>query len=88
VAIARSGRYGQDMDTATNLARMEMERVRNMPYANIQSVTGADNEYPDYPGYHHKVTVATIGSVKEVVLDVYFHKNRRRAEVRTYVTNL
>jgi hypothetical protein len=88
VAISKSGKYSERMNTATTLARMEMEKVRNQPYANIQPVTGAYNEYPDHPDFRHQVEVHDVGTVKEIVLKIYFEHDRRRAELRTYVANL
>lgn len=88
VAISKSGRYGERMNVATTLARLEMERIRNQPYAAVQNATGADGEYPDHPGYYHAVQVHETGTVKEVVLQVFFEHGRRRAEMRTYVSNL
>jgi len=88
VAISKSERYGERMNVATNLARMEMERIRNLTYANIHSITGAYSEYPDQPDFRHEVVVNDHGTIKEVILRVYFEKDRRRAEMRTYVSNL
>jgi hypothetical protein len=88
VAISKSSRYGERMNVATTLARMEMERVRNLPYANIHSVTGTYHEYTDHPDYRHEVEVHDLGTIKEVVLRIYFEHDRRRAEVRTFVTNM
>ena len=88
VAIAKSHRYSERMDIAMSLARLEMERVRNIPYANVQSEIGPYAEYPQHPDYRHEVTVTDFGTIKEVVLHVYFENDRRQAEVRTYVTNL
>jgi Tfp pilus assembly protein PilV len=88
VAIAKSHRYSERMDVANTLARMEMERIRNLPYANIASGEGAYSEYPDHPDYRHQVTVTDHGTAKEILLQIYFENDRRRAEVRTYVTNL
>jgi len=88
VAIAKSGRYSERMDVATTLAQREMERVRNLPWANIHSEAGAYNEYSDHPDYRHEITVTDVGTVREVVVRIYFENNRRRCEVRTYVSNM
>jgi Tfp pilus assembly protein PilV len=88
VAIAKSTKYSARMDVANTLARLEMEKVRNLPFANIQSATGAYSEYPDHPDYRHEVVVQDVGSSRQVTVRIYFENDRRRAELRTYVTNL
>jgi Tfp pilus assembly protein PilV len=88
VAIAKSSRYSERMEVATTLAQREMERVRNLPWANIQTEAGAYGEYADHPDYRHDVTVTNVGAVREVVIRIYFENGRRRCEVRTYVSNL
>jgi prepilin-type N-terminal cleavage/methylation domain-containing protein len=88
VAIGKAHRYSERMDVAASLVRLEMERIRNQPYANIQSEIGAYNEYLDHPDYRHEVAVTDMGNVKEVVLRIYFENDRRRSEVRTFVSNL
>jgi Tfp pilus assembly protein PilV len=88
LAIARAQRYSLRMDTATEIATRELERIRNRPWTAIANETGALGEYPDQPDYRHTVGVRTIGTVKEVTLRVYFEHNRRHAEMMTYVANL
>jgi Tfp pilus assembly protein PilV len=88
VAISKSGKYSERMNTATTLARMEMERVRNKTYDNIRSSEGVYSEYPDYPDFRHSVVVRDVGTAKEVVLRIYFEHDRRRAELRTYMANM
>lgn len=88
VAIAKSSRYSQRMEVATTLVQREMERVRNLPWANIQSETGAYGEYSDHPDYRHDVTVTDVGVVRQVVVHIYFENDRRCCEVRTYVSNM
>jgi len=88
VAISKSGRYGERINTATALAQMEMEKVRNQAYANIRSAEGAYNEYPDHPDFRHSLTVTDLGTAKQIVLRIYFEKDRRRAELRTYIANM
>ena len=88
VAIAKTNRYSERMDVATSLARMEMERVRNRPYAQIATENGAYGEYTDHLDFRHKTTVTDLGTVKEVKVDLYFEHDRRRAEVITYVANM
>ena len=68
LAIARAQHYSQRMDTASEIATREMERIRNRPWNLISAETGAVGEYPDQPEYRHTVGVRTIGSVKEVTL--------------------
>jgi Tfp pilus assembly protein PilV len=88
VAMAKSSRYSQRMDVANSLARREMERIHNMTFANIVNETGNYGEYAEYPGYRHQTAVSTVGTVKQVQLDIYFEGDRRRAEVITYVANM
>lgn len=88
VAISKSSRYGERMNMATTLGRMEMERVRNTTFANLHSVTGAYGEYPDHTEYRHEVVVNDHGTIKEIILRIYFERDRRRAEMRTYVANM
>ena len=88
VAIGKAHRYSERMDVAASLARLEMERIRNQTYANVQSQIGAYTEYPEHPDYRHEVAVADLGNVKRVTLRIYFENDRRRTEVVTYVSNL
>jgi Tfp pilus assembly protein PilV len=88
VAIAKSQRYSERMDIAASLARLEMERIRNRTYANVQSETGAYSEYPEHPDFRHEAAVTDLGTAKKVVLRIYFEHDRRRAELVTYVSNL
>jgi Tfp pilus assembly protein PilV len=88
VAIAKSNRYSERMDTANTLIRMEVEKVRNQAYAAIASETGSYGEYADHPDFRHEITVTDRGNVKEVDVDIYFENDRRRAEVITYVANM
>jgi Tfp pilus assembly protein PilV len=88
VAIAKSSRYSERMEVATTLAQREMERVRNLPWANIQTEAGVYGEYSDHLDYRHDITVTDVGAVREVVVRIYFENGRRRCEVRTYVSNL
>ncbi len=88
VAMAKSSRYSQRMDVANSLARREMERIRNLTFANIVTETGSYGEYTDYPDFRHQTTVTTQGTVKQVQLKVYFEGDRRRAELITFVANM
>ena len=88
VAISRSEHFGERMNVATNLARMEMERIRNMTFANIVSANGAYREYADQPDFRHQVVVVDQGTIKKVTVRIYFEKDRRKAEMQTYVSNL
>ena len=88
VAVAKSSRYSERMDVANSLARLEMERIRNLNFDNILTETGAYGEYTDHPDFRHTVTVATVGTVKQVTVDVFFENDRRRAEVVTFVADL
>jgi Tfp pilus assembly protein PilV len=88
IAIAKSGRYSERVDVANNLAKLEIERIRNLPFASIQSETGAYSEYPNHPDFRHDVSVTDLGRTREVVVRIFFENDRRRTEVRTYVANL
>jgi Tfp pilus assembly protein PilV len=88
IAISKAQHYGERMETATTLMRMEMERIRNMPYANVRAETGAYREYTDYPEYRHEVAVTDLGSTKQITLRIYFEHDRRRVEGTTFVANL
>jgi Tfp pilus assembly protein PilE len=88
LAIAKSNRYSERMDTANTLIRMEMEKVRNKAYGTILTENGHYGEYAEYPGFRHVTTVVDRGSVKEVKVDIYFEHDRRRAEVVTFVANM
>lgn len=88
IAIAKANRHAERMDVATSLARFELEQIRNLQFANIQSETGTYSEYPNHPDFRHVTTVTNFGNVKEVVLHVYFEGDRRRAEVRTFIANM
>jgi prepilin-type N-terminal cleavage/methylation domain-containing protein len=43
--------YSEDLTTALNLARLEMEKVNNMSYANINSAN-----FTNYEGYSYDLT--------------------------------
>lgn len=88
IAIGKSHRYSERMDVAASLVRLEMERIRNQPFASIQSEIGAYSEYMDHPDYRHESSVTDLGNVKEIVLRIYYENDQRRTEVRTYVSNL
>lgn len=88
IAISKAHKYSERMDLAASLARLEMERIRNQPYASIQSEVGSYYEYSAHPDYRHEAVVQDLGHVKEVVLKIYFENDRRRAELTTYVSNL
>jgi hypothetical protein len=88
VAIAKSHKYSERMDVAASIARLEMEKVRNRSYANVINEIGAYREYPEHPDYRHEIAINDLGTAKEVTLRIYFEHDRRRAEVKTYVTNL
>jgi Tfp pilus assembly protein PilV len=88
VAIAKSHKYSERMDVAASLARLEMEKLRNRSYDNIRSETGAYHEYPEHPDYRHEIEVTDRATAKEVTLRILFENDRRRAELKTYVTNM
>jgi len=88
VAMAKSNRYSQRMDIANSLARHEMERVRNMDFDAIAAESGAYGEYDQHPEYRHETLVTTTGNVKQVTVRVFFERDRRRAEILTFVADL
>ncbi len=89
VAMAKSNRYSQRMDTANSLARFEMERIRNIPFDSVAAEEGAyETDYPQHPDYRHVTEVTQSGSVKQVVVRVFFERDRRRAEMITFVADL
>lgn len=88
VAMAKSSRYSQRMDVANSLARREMERVRNLTYANVVTESGTYGEYADHPDFRHVTTVTVVGTVKQVRMQVFFEDDRRRAELMTFVANM
>lgn len=88
LAIARSTRYSERMDIANSLVRLEMERVRNLPYTNIIAENGSYGEYAEHNDFRHETDVVNLGTVKEVTIRIYFENDRRRAEALTYVANL
>jgi len=90
VATAKSSRYSERMDIANTLLQLEMERTRNQPYSAIQSESGEYwSDYPDHPDYRKEITVTQFGgSVKQIVVNIYFEKDRRRAQALTMVAQL
>jgi Tfp pilus assembly protein PilV len=88
VAIARSNRYSERMDTANTLIRTEMEKVKNKTYAAIVTETGVYGEYAEYPDFRHETIVVDRTSVKQINIEIYFENDRRRAEAVTYVANM
>jgi Tfp pilus assembly protein PilV len=88
VAMAKSNRYSQRMDIASNLARAEMEQIRNTDFDAIVSESGVYGEYPQHTDYRHVTTVVPNGTVKEVTVQVFFENDRRRAEIITFVADL
>jgi Tfp pilus assembly protein PilV len=88
LAISRSHHYSEKMEIATTLSRLEMERIRNKTFAAVQSETGNYREYVEHPDFRHTVTVTQNGNLKEIILRVYFENDHRRAELRTYISNI
>ena len=90
VATAKSNRYSERMDIANTLLQLEMERMRNQAYSNIVSEYGQYSvDYPDHPDFRKEITVTPIGgSVKQIVVDIYFEGDRRRAEAITMVAQM
>jgi len=83
--------YSEDLTTALNLARLEMEKVNNMSYANINSAN-----FSNYEGYSYDLTrtmvyqygsASSTESVKKITVEV---KKRGTSEVLislvTYLT--
>jgi Tfp pilus assembly protein PilV len=88
LAISKSQRFAGRMEVANTLAKYEMEKIRNKAFDNIINEVGTYSEYSEHPGFRHEVTVTQSGSLKEIVLHIYFEDDRRQAIVRTYVSNL
>jgi Tfp pilus assembly protein PilV len=89
VAMAKSNRYSERMDIANTLLQLEMEQIRNQPYANIASEAGEYSvDYPDHPDFRKEIAVTDMGNVKQIVVNIYFEKDRRRAQATTMVAKL
>jgi hypothetical protein len=88
VATAKANRYSQRIDVANSLIRMEMERVRNLPYAIVANETGDYGEYNDHPLFRHQFYVVDNGDSKEVTLYIYFENDVRSATATTIITDM
>ncbi len=88
VANAKSNRFGTRVDVANSIVKLEMERMRNMRFADIVSEEGDYGEYSSYPDYRHVTTVIDQGTIKQIDVTVYFENDRRSETVTTYVSNL
>jgi len=89
VGIAKSNRYVEQMETANTLLRLELETVRNVSYATIQSASGDYNEsFNDQPNFRRNVIVTELGRVKRVTVQIYFDNDRHFAEATTMVAQL
>jgi Tfp pilus assembly protein PilV len=89
VAMAKSNRYSERMDIANSLLQLEMEQIRNQPYASIASVEGEYSvDFPDHPDFRKEVIVNDMGNIKKIVVNIYFEKDRRRAQATTMVAKL
>jgi prepilin-type N-terminal cleavage/methylation domain-containing protein len=90
VATAKSNRYSERMDIANTLLQLEMERTRNQPYSAIESEYGEyESDYADHPDYRKEIIVTQFGgSVKQIVVNIYFEKDRRRAQALTMIAQL
>lgn len=87
VGMAKSNRYAGKMEIANNLLRFELENVRNLNYADVQSHS-LDDVYADMPEYERQITVTEQGSVKQVLVQIYFENGRRVAQATTMVAQL
>ncbi|MBU0691178.1 hypothetical protein KKH18_05110 [bacterium] len=90
VATAKSSRYSERMDIANTLLQLEMERMRNQAYSAIESETGEYwYDYPDHPDFRKEILVTQFGgSVKQIVVNIYFENDRRCAQATTMVAQL
>jgi len=88
VATAKSNRFGERVDVANSIIKLEMERMRNMRFADIVSEEGDYGEYASYPDYRHNTTVTDQGTVKQIDVIIYFENDRRSETVTTYVSSL
>lgn len=90
VATAKSSRYSERMDVANTLLQLEMERMRNQPYADIESEYGDYwSDYPDHPDFRKEILVTQVGgNVKQIVVSIFFENDRRRAQATTMVAHL
>lgn len=89
VGIAKSNRYVEKMETANSLLRLELETVRNVPFASIVSASSGYGEaYNDQWEFRRNVIVADIGSVKRVTVQILFDNDKHLAEATTMVTQL
>ena len=88
VAMARANRYSEKQDIAIQLAGRVMEDLRNQGFTSIQSEEGCYNEYNDYPNFRHKTEVVTIGQVKEITVEIFFDKDRKRVRLVSYCANM
>lgn len=88
VSSTQSNRYSERMDMANTIIRAEMERVRNLPFANVVSSSGAYGDFTQYPDFRRDITVTDLISVREVKIEVFFENDTRKAEAITYIANL
>lgn len=89
VGIAKSNRYVDKMETANSLLRLELETVRNVPFASIVSGSSDYGEaYSDQWEFRRNFIVTDIGNVKRVTVQILFDDDKHMAEATTMVTQL
>jgi Tfp pilus assembly protein PilV len=88
LAISKSHRYAEKMEIATTLAKFEMERIRNRDFDAVQTETGSYSEYPEHQDFRHEIAVTQNGTLKQVMLRIYFDHDNRCAVLQTYITSL
>ncbi len=88
VASAKANRYGERADVASALMKLEMERVRNMNFDDVDSEAGDYGEYTQYPDFRHERLVTEVGSIKQIDVTIFFENDRRSASVVTFLSDL
>lgn len=84
IAMARANRYSEKHDTAVNLASRVMEDLRNTRFVQIENEQGDYGEYPDFPNYRHETEVILLGQAKQVIVRIFFDKNRRQVSLVSF----
>ncbi len=89
VGMQKSSRYVEKMETANSLLRLEMEMLRNIPYASIQSSEdNYGNAWSDQRDFRRQLIVTDLGNLKRVRVLVYFDSDKHVAEATTIIARL
>ncbi|MCB9366704.1 MAG: hypothetical protein H6506_00090 [Calditrichaeota bacterium] len=89
IGIQKSSRYVEHMETANSLLRLEMESLRSLPYASIDSESGSyGSSWNDQHDFRQERDVTDLGNVKRVKIKVYFDNDRHYAEATTIIAKL